>query len=88
VEFFGGTSAKTFDLIKGGIGRMDKIKSFFQSKVTKIVSWVVLALDVICLVLGGTNTVEITDGVGLIAAIVAAVAAFVAFISERVKKSK
>jgi hypothetical protein len=67
---------------------MDKIKSFFQSKVTKIVSWVVLALDVICLVLGGTNTVEITDGVGLIAAIVAAVAAFVAFISERVKKSK
>lgn len=67
---------------------MDKIKSFFQSKVTKIVSWVVLALDVVCLVLGGTNTVEITDGVGLIAAIVAAVAAFVAFISERVKKSK
>ena len=67
---------------------MDKIKSFFQSKVTKIVSWVVLALDVICLVLGGTKTVEITDGVGLIAAIVAAVAAFVAFISERVKKSK
>lgn len=67
---------------------MDKIKSFFQSKVTKIVSWVILALDVICLVLGGTNTVEITDGVGLIAAIVAAVAAFVAFISERVKKSK
>ena len=66
---------------------MDKIKAFFQSKVTKIVSWVVLALDVICLILGGTSTVEISDGVGLIAAIVAAVAALIAFIAERVKKN-
>ena len=70
-----------------GVFEMDKIKAFFQSKVTKIVSWVVLTLDVICLILGGTSTVEISDGVGLIAAIVAAVAALIAFIAERVKKN-
>lgn len=65
---------------------MDKIKAFFQSTMTKIVAWVVLAVDVVCLILGGTTTAQISDGVVLIAAIVAAVAALVAFIAERIKK--
>lgn len=65
---------------------MDKIKAFFQSTMTKIVAWVVLAVDVVCLILGGTTTEQISDGVVLIAAIVAAVAALVAFIAERIKK--
>lgn len=65
---------------------MDKIKAFFQSKVTKIVAWVILALDVICLILGGVTTTQISDGVVLTAAIVAAIAALIAFIAERIKK--
>ncbi len=65
---------------------MDKIKAFFQNTLTKIVAWVVLAVDVVCLILGGTTTTQISDGVVLIAAIVAAVAALVAFIAERIKK--
>lgn len=64
----------------------EKIKAFFQSKATKIVAWVVLACDVVCFILGETDVVEITKGVELTAVIVAAVAALVAFIAERVKK--
>lgn len=65
---------------------MDKIKAFFQSKATKIVAWVVLALDVICLILGGTGVADISKGVELTGLIVAAVSTLVAFISERLKK--
>ena len=42
-----------------------KIKDFFSSKVVKIVAWVVLALDVTALIIGGATTVEITDGIAL-----------------------
>ena len=67
---------------------MDKIKAFFQNTVTKIVAWIVLAVDIAVLVLGGTTAVEISDGVTLVVAIIGAIAALVAFITERVKKSK
>lgn len=65
---------------------LEKIKAFFQSKVTKIVAWVVLALDAICLILGGTGVADISKGVELTGIIVAAVAALVAFIAERLKE--
>lgn len=64
----------------------EKLKAFFQNKATKIVAWVVLACDVVCLIFGETAVAEITKGVELTAVIVAAVAALVAFIAERVKK--
>lgn len=67
---------------------MDKIKAFFQSTITKVVAWVVLALDIVVLVLGGTTAVEISDSVTLVVAIIAAIAALVAFIAERLKKNK
>ncbi len=68
---------------------MDKIKAFFQSKITKIVAWIVLALDIVVLIVGGATTAEISDGVQLVGVIVAAVVGFIAFITERVgKKSK
>ena len=63
-----------------------KIKDFFSSKVVKIVAWVVLALDVTALIIGGATTAEITDGIALIAGVIAAVSLVIAFITERVKK--
>lgn len=63
-----------------------KIKDFFSSKVVKIVAWVILALDVTALIIGGATTVEITDGIALIAGVIAAVSLVIAFIAERVKK--
>lgn len=63
-----------------------KIKDFFSSKVVKIVAWVVLALDVTALIIGGATTVEITDCIALIAGVIAAVSLVIAFIAERIKK--
>ena len=63
-----------------------KIKDFFSSKVVKIVAWVVLALDVTALIIGGATTVEITDGIALIAGVIAAVSLVIAFVAERIKR--
>lgn len=64
----------------------EAIKKFFASKTVKIVAWVVLALDVTALIIGGATTVEITDGIALIAGVIAAVSLVIAFIAERIKK--
>lgn len=67
---------------------MEKIKAFFLNKITKIVAWVVLALDIVVLFLGNVTESEIVDGVKMIFVIIAGVAMFIAFISERVSKKK
>lgn len=67
---------------------MEKIKAFFQNKITKIVAWIVLALDIVVLFLGSVTESEIIDGVKMIFVIIAGVAMFIAFISERVSKKK
>lgn len=67
---------------------MEKIKAFFQNKITKIVAWLVLALDIVVLFLGNVTESEIIDGVKMIFVIIAGVAMFIAFISERVSKKK
>ncbi len=67
---------------------MEKIKAFFQNKITKIVAWIVLALDIVVLFLGNVTESEIVDGVKMIFVIIAGVAVFIAFISERVSKKK
>lgn len=59
---------------------------FFKKTWVKVLSWILLALCVVVLILGGAGVETITSGVGLTAAIVAAVSALVAFISERVRK--
>lgn len=64
----------------------EKIKAFFRKQDCKIVAWVVLALDVTALIIGGATTVEITDGIALIAGVIAAVSLVIAFIAERIKK--
>lgn len=67
---------------------MEKIKAFFQNKITKIVAWIVLALDIVVLFLGNVTESEIVDGVKMVFVIIAGVAMFIAFISERVSKKK
>lgn len=67
---------------------MDKIKAFFSNKVTKIVAWVVLALAVIVLILGGATQEVITGGVVLVVGIVVAVSALIAFIVNAIKKDE
>ena len=67
---------------------MEKIKAFFQNKITKIVAWIILALDIVVLFLGNVTESEIVDGVKMIFVIIAGVATFIAFISERVSKKK
>ena len=65
---------------------MDKIKAFFNNTIVKIVAWVVLALDVVVLILGGASVAEIGKGVELVAGIVSAVALLVVFIASKIKK--
>lgn len=65
---------------------MNKIKAFFTSTVTKVVCWVILALDIVALIVGGTTTEAINSAVVLTSAIVAAVAALIAFIVGQTKK--
>ena len=67
---------------------MEKIKAFFQNNITKIVAWLVLALDIVVLFLGNVTESEIVDGVKMVFVIIAGVAMFIAFISERVSKKK
>lgn len=67
---------------------MDKLKAFFDNKIVKIVAWVVLALDVVTLILGGASVTDVSDGVQLIAGIIGAIAGFIIFISNRIKKEK
>ena len=65
---------------------MDKIKAFINNKIVKVVAWVVLALDVVVLILGGASVAEIGKGVELGAGIVSAVALLVVFIASKIKK--
>ena len=67
---------------------MDKIKAFFNNKIVKIVAWVILAIDVVMLILGGASVAEIGKGVELVAGIISAVALFIAFIASKVNKEK
>ena len=65
---------------------MDKIKAFFNNTIVKVVAWVILALDVVVLILGGATSAEIGSGVELVAGIVGAVALFIAFVAGKLKK--
>jgi hypothetical protein len=65
---------------------MDKIKAFFNNTIVKVVAWVILALDVVVLILGGASVAEIGKGIELVAGIVSAVALLVVFIASKIKK--
>lgn len=59
---------------------------FFKKTWVKVLAWVLLALSVVVLILGGCGVEVINTGVALTAAIVAAVSALIAFIAERIKQ--
>ena len=65
---------------------MDKIKAFFQNKIVKIFAWVILALDVVALIVGGATKDEITNGIALTIGIIGAVTALIAFIGSVIVK--
>lgn len=67
---------------------MDKIKAFFSNKITKIVSWIILALDVVALFIGGATEGDINNGTALTLAVVGALSALIAFISSKTKKEE
>lgn len=63
----------------------EKVKAFFNKKVTKIVAWAVLFLDIVVLVIGNVTKAELTNAVELAFVGIGAIVAIVAFITERIK---
>lgn len=63
----------------------EKVKAFFNKKVTKIVAWVVLFLDIVVLVIGNVTKAELTNAVELAFVGIGAIVAIVAFITESIK---
>lgn len=66
----------------------EKIKSFLNTKIIKIVVWILLFAAITTLVVVGVSSGDVTQGIGLIAAIIAAVSAFVAFVTTKTKAIK
>lgn len=66
----------------------EKIKSFLNTKIVKIIVWILLFAAITTLVVVGVSSGDVTQGIGLIAAIVAAVSAFVAFVTTKTKAIK
>lgn len=62
---------------------MGKIKSFLNTKVVKIIVWILLFVAIATLIVVGVSSGDVTQGIGLIAAIIAAVSAFVAFATTK-----
>lgn len=66
----------------------EKIKSFLNTKIVKIIVWILLFAAITTLVVVGVSSGDVTHGIGLIAAIIAAVSAFVAFVTTKTKAIK
>lgn len=67
---------------------MDKIKEFFSQKWVRITGWALAILGDATLILGGTTVAEITDGAKLTLGIISAIGLLIAFLAEKIKKSK
>ena len=66
----------------------EKIKAFLNTKIVQIIVWVLLLASITALVVVGVSSGDVTQGIGLIAAIIAAVSAFVAFVTTKTKAIK
>ena len=64
---------------------MEKLKAFFKSRITKIVSWVILGISVLSLIVGGITSADISNFTSLVISLVSAISAVVAFISSNTK---
>lgn len=65
---------------------MDKIKAFFENKITKIVAWVIFFIDMVVLFIGGAGAAEFSKAVEIGLLAIAAIGSIIAFITERAKK--
>lgn len=65
-----------------------KIKEFFQNKIVKIIAWVLLAISIVVLGIGGATAESVSSFVVLVFAVISAVSAVVAFITSVIKKDK
>jgi hypothetical protein len=59
--------------------------NFFKQKWVKVTAWIILFADLVVLFLGGVTQKEVSDGVALGFIAIGAVAAIIAFITERSK---
>lgn len=66
----------------------EKIKSFLNTTIVKIIVWTLLFTAITTLLVVGVSSGDVTHGIGLIAAIIAAVSAFVAFVTTKTKAIK
>jgi hypothetical protein len=64
---------------------MDKLKAFFQNKVTKIVLMSICAVSAGGLILGGITTESINGLIVAVGVVISAVSALIAYIAGKVK---
>lgn len=60
-----------------------KILAFLENKVTRIVTWCVLAIAIAILIIGGVTKADLNAGIELILGIISAIAAFIAFLISK-----
>ena len=65
---------------------MDKIKAFFQNKVVKAVSWVVMLVAAAILIIGGVTEGDINSTIKLVVGILGLLGELIVFISGKIKK--
>lgn len=65
-----------------------KIKEFFQSKIVRIIAWTLLAVSIVVLGIGGATAESVSSFTVLVFAVIAAVSAVVAFITNVVKNDR
>ena len=65
---------------------MDKIKAFFNNKITKTVEFILIAICCGGLIFAGVTVEEVAKVPALVAGILGAISALIAFITSIVKK--
>jgi hypothetical protein len=65
---------------------MDKIKAFFQNKIVKAVSWIVMLIAAAILVIGGVTEGDINSTIKLVVGILGLLGELIVFISGKIKK--
>ena len=65
---------------------MDKIKAFFNNKITKLVEFILIAICCGGLIFAGVTVEEVAKVPALVAGILGAISALITFITSIVKK--
>lgn len=62
------------------------IKDFFKQKWVKITAWIMVAVGLVALILGGMTEGDINNGIKMLFVAIAAVGAVIAFITGEAQK--